>query len=290
MEQTRTRFMNFRPALSARHATWVALGLLSAALAAAQGIVFEDKDRNMTVRSLTSWNAERVNEDRIQFRGAGRPFEGSWRDQGLRVRAQRIEGLAQRNDRGAFALREATITGDVSAELTGDANGDPRKTTLAGPKVVYGAASREPTATVLGPMKVVSTVEAQGQRFELRGASAKINLAPADAKADFPILRARVEGPVVFVLAARREVTESGKIAERAVKIDGTAGLALYDDVARTLTLSGGVSVQGDDTAVGGRASASKAVIHLDAERKVKSIDLEGDPGESAYRDRGAKR
>lgn len=282
--------MNVRSVPSTVRAPWIALVLVLAALATAQGIVFEDKDRNMTLRNLTSWNAERLDENRIRFRGAGNLFEGTWRDQGLRVRAQRIEGLAQRNAKGAYALQEATITGDVSADLSSEADGDPRKTTLIGPKVIYDAASSEPTAALSGPLKIVSAVEAQGQRFELRGSSAKVDLAELDAKADFPILRARVEGPVVFVLVARREITEAGKTVQRAVKIDGTAGLAVYDDTARTLNLSGGVTVQGDDTVVGGRASASRAVIHLDAERKVKSIALTGDPGQSAYRDRGAKR
>lgn len=277
-------------AITLRRAPSLALGLALVVLVTAHGIVFEDKDRNMTVRGLASWNAERVDENRIKFRGAGKPFEGAWRDQGLTVRARSIDGLAQRNEKGAFALQEATISGDVLADLVGDAKGERRKTTLTGPKLTFDAAAPEPTATLAGPMKIVSVVEAKGQRFELRGDSAKIDLAPLDAKSEFPIVRARVPGPVVFVLTAKREVSEGGKTIERQVKIDGAAGLAVYDDAARTLTLSGGVTVQGDDTVIGGRASATSAIVRLDAERKVKAIDLIGEPGTSSLKDRGVKR
>jgi hypothetical protein len=287
--------MNLRfppsPAALIRGPAAVAAALAAVAVyGLAQGIVFEDRDRNMVVRQLTSWNVDRVDESTIRFRGAGRPFAGAWRDQGLTMRGQTIRGVAQRNARGAFALTSATVEGSVEAVLTRTRAQETRVTTLTAPRVEYTASATESGATLSGPMSVVSAVAPTGERFELRGSAARLALTPLGERAAFPIRRATVDGPVNFSLLTTRQVREGPQTVRRPVRIDGRADLAVYDDAARTLTLRGNVNVEGDDTVIGGRAQADVAVVRLDEARQVAGIDLEGDPGTSVIRDRGLPR
>lgn len=260
-------------------ATGVLIAAVGMAWAASQGVVFRDKDDNMSLSGLGSWATTRVDEDTLSFRGSGNPFRGRWRDQGLVVTAQRIEGTAKKGPKGAFSLASATISGGVRAELAQfGPGGASRNSVLNCSATTFSDRAEGPRLVATGSVVLTDFVQPDAQTVRLEGPSATIDLYPFQGRRDWPIRAATIPGPVQAVLT--RVFKDSGGGA-RTAKVVATGNRLSYDDASRTLTLAGNVRVEGDDAAMSGIATAARARIILDERRYLKEVQLEGDPGTS---------
>lgn len=266
----------------------LALALVAvAAIAAAQSVtVWKDAAGNMVVRNLSSWRATRVSDKAISFKGLGKPFEASWKEQGLTVRATTMEGLAEKDDKGAYQLQRATIEGIASAAIEETVDGSVRTTEIRCKTIRYDGVGSK--ADLEGPVRVVSKVPAQSQSLELTGSSAHLGLTPIGEKADWPLRSGTIEGPVTMRLDSV-ERDPKGEAEPRKVRVTGKANRATFNDAARTITLTGRVELEGTDSIIGAEVKADRVVITLDERREIVDIEFTGSPGESRLRDGGRR-
>lgn len=257
-----------------------------AAVAIQAGGRFSDKAGNMIVENWTSWKATRVGENGLKFFGTGQPIRGTWKDQGLKVNGQKIEGEAaiSRNDR--FQLTTATLSGNVNAEIRKTAeDGSPSNIDLDTETIVFDYPNSK--------VKLTSKVRIGGQwgkdrqTFSLDAPSAELVLPPPGQKSDFPLLHADVPGRVTMNFGGVRSARDpqTGKATGVKFAIVAKANHLVYDDPTRTIKLTGNVTISGEDPTIGGDIEASSATIKLTSDRRVKEIELAGSPGKSTVRD-----
>ncbi len=255
--------------------------VVSAVLAfAAQGITFKDKAGNMELTGLSGWRAKQVDDNTIEFNGTGNPFVGKWKDQGLTLRAKTIKGTAKKKG-NAFHLAEATLTGGIKGNIVRTENGVSRNNDFTCAQAVYSADTNHLDLT--GGVTIVSTSASAPRSIRFTGPTVSATLYPPETKSNWAIKAATITGPVVVVIETVRTVKTGDKTEKRTVVINGRASKAVYDDVARTIVLSGGVHLDGDDNVVGGTVEASRAIISLSEKREVIGIELQGDPGRTTF-------
>lgn len=261
--------------------------LITAGLAlvgiAAQQVVFEDKAENMRLEGLTSWRVQRLDAKRLRFEGAGRPFVGSWRDQGLRIKGNRIDGEARRGQGGALALSKADVTGSVQGTLTRTApDGVTRTTELTSPRLTYNADTNR--VAVTGGAVVTSRTSDGMSQSRLSGASATLDLNDPKASPSWPIAQGVVQGPVTVTF---ERLDRSAAGPARRVTLRATCDRVEFNDAERTLKLIGNVKLDGDDELTGGSVrGVSLATIRLTAKREIDEIVFEGAPGVTTYQER----
>lgn len=261
------------------------LFLGSAILASLQGIVFRDKAGNMSLENMKSWKGTKVDDNTMSFVGAGNPLRGQWKDQGLSLQqAIRIEGTAVRAKGNVFRLEQASMSGSVIAVLRQQGSGGERTTTLKAESIVYTA---EPSkAVITGGVDLKIHSPGISQTFNITGSSAVLDLVPLGEKASFPLSSGTIQGPVRFRLDGERK---AAKGTSTAVVVTGNAAKLTYDDASLTMTLTGGVHLEGDDAVIGGTVDASKAVIRLNDKHEVIEVSFEGSPGKSTLRETGGQ-
>ncbi|GEM_PF-3632452 len=259
----------------------------TAAIATAQNVtVWKDAAGNMVVKNLSSWRAKRLSEKAISFKGIGAPFEATWKEQGLTVRAQSMEGTAQKDAKGAYQLQKASIRDVASATIEETVDGAARTTELWCRTIQYDGTDSK--ADLSGPVHIVSKVPSQSQSLEVSGSSAHLTLTPIGEKSDWPIRSATVEGPITMRLDSL-ERDPTGKEEPRKVRVTGKANRATFNDSARTITLVGKVELKGSDSIIGAEVKADRVVITLNEKREIVDIEFSGSPGRSEIRDGGRR-
>src|SRR5262249_4651793 len=126
------------------------------------------------------------------------------------------------------------------------------------------------------------------QTMKASGSKGRFVLASSAAAGSAGLDSAEVDGPVVMNMAGvtTDQDPKTKKPRERPFHMDGRANHLSYSAGKRTITLTGAVHVTGDDPLLGADINATKAVINLDEKGEVKSIDMEGEPGQTTYREK----
>lgn len=260
----------------------LALLLLPALLVGQQGVKvnFSDRANNLTLSGFASWLFNSDAEGGMTFDGTGNPATGESRSQNLRIDGKTWKGTAQKQADGkTYLLQIVTVTGNVKAV----SKREDGEVTLLAPTLRYAAPANR--FDVEGGVSVTQ-VQAKSTLFA-RGATAAIVLYEKKPK-DTPstIRTATMTGPVHVELRSEREVVEGEKKLMRAYTVVADAGRMEYDAAARTVILTGGVKVVGDDTVMAGDATGSRAVIRLDADGRPISLEMTGEPGVTHFNER----
>lgn len=221
----------------------LAIALPVALWAKQEGVVFRDNQENMVVRYLSSWIANQVNADTIKFRGAGDPFQGTWKSQGLEVRAQRIDGTALRSKQGAYKLRTALFTGGVTVVLSAK-NG--ATNTFKSPSVDFSQTDEE--GLVKLKEGVTGTIKSGGKTTKLSANSGMATIEPLDSKSSNPVRTIDLNGnaTVNSVDGAKttRMTSEHMHLLNRSesasVEMTGSPKIVFSDSASdRTMTITG---------------------------------------------------
>lgn len=249
------------------------LGILAPLLVlAAQDVAinFQDRARNMTLKRFDGFLITTQQDGSLAFSGTGKPAVGEWRSQGLTITANAWKGRAEKGDGKAYLLQRAEVEGAVVVE----ASSSGRPVTVRTPKATFDAKGRRidcPGALTIEQATANGTLTAQGSSGYAELYESRPETAPTLVR------RSGLAGPVHLEMRTKRVVDG----VERVQTLTGDAAKLEYDAAARTVTLSGGVLLQGDDEAMAGDARGSRAVITLDSAGKPLSIEMVGDPGVS---------
>ena len=256
----------------------VGMGLVLPAMLWAQQIQvnYKDKANNFVLSGFGPWGLRKVSDEVISFSGEGKPAVGVSLSQKLRVEALAWTGTAKRSAPRTMELVEATWTGDVHIV----ANRDEGKVEINAPKARFKGALRR--FDLEGGFVIVQTlVDGTMTLTAKSGYVVLFETKPVDTPT--LIASAAASGAVRVVVSTQAK----GKPAPTVLTAD--AARAVYDAKARTLTLTGGVKLTGDDSSVLGDAMGQNAVLTLDAQGKPIAFEMDGDPGVSHYTERKKK-
>lgn len=254
-----------------QRALWTASLLAPLLVLAAQDVsVWQDRARNMTLRQFRSFAFTTSDDGSMTFNGSGSPAIGEWRSQGLTIEAKTWTGRATKGEGGAYLLTSADIQGEVVVKAS--SGGKP--VVLRTPKATFNGTTRRivmPGAVAIEQTTANGTITANGSSGYAEFFETKPDTAPT------MIRRAGLAGPVHLEMRTRRRV----KDVQRVQTVTADAAQLEYDAAARTITLSGGVFLTGDDEVMAADARCAIAVVKLDAEGKPIGIEMSGDPGVS---------
>lgn len=266
-----------------------------AALAVGQARTYPitDKAGNMALREVRSHSFEDHGDGTVTFTVQGSPVLGLWKPQRLQAKAATMTVLAAKGAKGALDLVQADATGQ-SAEFTieRDSDGEDKKGVqtmrLVSPHLRYLVAQER--VTLDAPVKADGNDPGAKRTWNLTGQAGVATLYPAEPKrADsFPLRAMTLEGPVRFNLNSVRKVkrTKDGVTTEveEPARYQGKANRLVFDDAAKTITLSGNVTLETDEYELAGGDGAERAILKLDAKRNVVGVEMTGEPGLSTIK------
>ncbi len=245
--------------------------------ASSEDVRFRDREGNMEITGLSSWRAKQLDDGSLSFTGTGSPFLGKWRDQGLTIRGQKIEGKAARSDKG-LKLSQATVSGGVRTEWVSERSGQTRTHQLNCNSATYDLAQQR--LSLQGGVTWTTTSANSPRLMRLTGTSATVIFQTGAGTPSNSIESGTLVGPIQIRIETEREVrADSGKTEVRKVTLTGRAGRATYSDSSRTLVLTGSIFLEGDDTVLGGTVDAAKATLRFSPQGELVEVDLEGSPG-----------
>ncbi len=254
---------------------------------------FQDKARNMVVRNIGGWRTERADpkkKELIQFFAKALPnkkLEATWKKQRILIIALSINGT-MRYDGQTLELLSATMTGGVETTVARDSvepgAKEPQITKIDSPAASYEAGTA--TLTASGGLTLTNTDKSAARSLTIRGANGTIGLTDVKAKAT-GIEDATINGPVTMEMTGLRQEKDpkTGKPIKVSYTVTGRSDKLVYSASKRTVTLTGNVIVTGDDPMLGGDLRATRAVLTLDADGELVSVDFDG-PGETVLKDK----
>lgn len=227
---------------------------------------YSDKTRNFVLSGFATFGFKTAGDGGMTFSGKGKPAVGVSVSQKLRVEALQWSGTASKSAAGTNELTEAVWTGLVHVV----ADQDTGKVDIQVPKASFKSEGR--TFQLEGGLTIVQTLK--DGTMTLKAGAGTISLfdtKPADAPSS--IRSAQVAGNVRVVMRTQAKDQKSPTV----LTADGAR--LVYDAKARTLTLTGGVKLTGDDSVMSGDAVGSSAVVTLDETGKPIGIEMVGEPG-----------
>lgn len=252
-----------------------------------------DKAGNMALREVRSHAFEDHGDGTVTFTVRGTPVLGQWKPQRLRASAETLTVLAAKGAKGALELTQADAVGKA-AEFTIERDSDGEVKTgvqtmrLVSPHLRYVVAQER--VTLDAPVKANGDDPGAKRSWNLDGQAGVATLYPAEPKrADsFPLRKMTLEGPVRFSFRSVRKVkrTKDGVTteAEQPAHYQGKANRLVFDDDAKTVVLSGNVTLETDEYELAGGDGAERAILRLDAKRNVVGVEMTGEPGVSTIR------
>ncbi len=241
------------------------------------GVSFRDTQGNMSLTNLTRWISKRAAAKTIGFEGAGRPFLGVWKSQGMRVNGNTLSGTAVEGSKGYY-LSKLDAAGNVRVALVPvGRNVKQEETIITGSRFEFEGNETDGKATLTGGVRVVNRVGIQREIiFTGTRADLTLNLRPGT---ETPVTLAQVAGPITFRLVDKER--------PKVLVVDGSASRVDYkpNENGSTVTLTGNVIVKGEEGSGGGEMSADRVVIELDAKGEVTSMTAEGNPGSGTFQD-----
>lgn len=263
--------------------------LLLTTAAGLQGINFQDRSGNLVIRNGKSFRLtfDDADGESRGFKGIGKPLILDWKDQMLHVEAGAMEGSVKSVSQGKSKLTSATLTGGVSMvrKSKSAAQGDAlQELAVTSDSANYVGAEEKWTMT--GSVVLKRKDPSAGQDFTLRGAIATAHLYPPGSSAasrGLGIKAGTVTGPVTFTMHAMRKAKSGAdptKFLNKLFTTEGKCDRLEFDNEKGELVMIGNVFMSGDDPALFGEISnVNRAVLHLDDAGRVKSIEMDGEPG-----------
>ncbi|MBL8041241.1 MAG: hypothetical protein JNM04_07820 [Chthonomonas sp.] len=250
---------------------WILLAFaLPVALWATQeGVVFRDNQENMVVRYLSSWIANQVNADTVKFRGEGNPFQGTWKSQGMEVRAKRIDGTAMRSKQGAYKLRSALLSGGVTVILKSADSGVTN--TFKSPTVDFTQSDDE--GVIKLKEGVTGTTKSGGKTTKMSANSGIATIEPLDSKSNNPVRTITLTGDATVITT---EGTKTTRVTSNQIHLTNKSESASVD-------LTGSPRIVFTDsnkdqvlTMTGSKGSASIASLGSSSKDPLRGARLDG--------------
>jgi hypothetical protein len=163
------------------------------------------------------------------------------------------------------------VTAEMAGGITYTQVKGPQKVSVSAPKAHY--TQKTSTLDVTGDVHLVRTDSSKSESLEAKGTGGTFLISEST---DDPLIQADMPGPITFHMRGLRN--EDGKKVP--FNLNGKAGHLNYLRNERTITLSKGVTLSGTDPSLAGDITGvSRAVITLNKDREIDSIDMVGDPG-----------
>ena len=239
------------------------------------------KDGDLALRNLATQRYARNADGTVTFTVGGAPAKGEWKARGLTMEANRMTVITQDGASGPTSVVRATIEGGrpwFEVLQPSAANAQTNQTIrLESPKVDYTATTE--TIVLAAPVQAVGRDAAAGRLWNLNGQNGKAVLYPREPKrADGAVVRSfDLAGPVTFSLES---TTQRAGAAEKTT-YKGSCNRLVFDDATKQIRLTGKVLLETDRFTLSGGKGAESALVQLDDQLKVVSVELSGSPGES---------
>ncbi len=235
----------------------------------------------MVVKDLSSWVANAVSKRKWTFEGSGKPFQASWRSQGLSLSARTIEGVASQPEGSkAMELESATIGGPLDARVaqTKAQGGNTATIKASRAKIVR---SGDLDLTLEGPIQMTNATP-DGSVVTMTGSSATMKVDGQKRE----LKNAVLTGGVRLTLKGQARQNDG---SVRSVTGDVTAQSIHFDNASHTIRLDGGVVAEGSDTFTYGKVTAGSATITLSESGAFRRIEFASGPVQSTVRDLGGR-
>lgn len=249
---------------------------LLATLAISQG-TFSDEMGNMRL-TFSTWRATKVNDETTHFVVTGTPATGTWRSQGLNMKARTIEGNIKQGAGGKSILSKANLAGEVRTEMKRTEKGLVRSSVLTSDQADFTGDEKTGSLALRGPVILTSALVNGNQWMQMTGTAGTFKLAIGASQ---PIEAAEITGPVTLRLINKRRNKQG---ALETTDLAATGRRLTFNSSAQEIELTGGVVVTGKGPDLVGRMEGEKFRVILDAQGFVKEVYAEGNPGQASGR------
>jgi hypothetical protein len=262
------------------------LALLTAALVASQQATdkpaIEDRQGRFRLWGFVSTGIE-FTDGGFTFGLSGNPVRGESQQQGLTFTCKSVEGRVRQMQGGRMRLETATMTGDVDMKMSREGGG----AGLKAAKVVLIDDGQEATATVPSAFTFTDDLDgADGQRsVRISGPAGTFKFDPLEKPGERPLRAAEVKGRTTAVV---KSTGKDGSASAFTVVGDS----AVYSGVGRTLTLTGNVTFDGDQSPpdgpgfVGTIRGLGIVVVTFNEDGTLAKIDAKGSPGRAEMQEK----
>lgn len=249
---------------------------LLATLAISQG-TFSDEMGNMRL-TFSTWRATKVSEETTHFLVTGTPATGTWKSQGLNMKARTIEGDLKQGVGGKSILSKANLAGEVRTEMKRTERGLVRNSVLTSDQADFSGDEKTGSLALRGPVILTSALANGNQWMQMTGTAGTFKLAIGAVQ---PIDSAEITGPVTLRLINKRKNKQG---ALETTDLTATGRRLTFNSSAQEIELTGGVVVTGKGPDLMGRMEGEKFRVILDAQGFVKEVYAEGNPGQATGR------
>lgn len=249
---------------------------LLASLAVAQG-TFSDDAANMRL-TFSTWRATRVSDTVTHFTVTGSPAVGTWKSQGMTMRARTIDGDLKQVAGGKSILTKADLSGQMRTELTQLDKGVRRNSVLTSDRAAFTGDEKTGTMNLTGTVVATSALSNGMQWMQMTGTAGTFKLKIGSPQ---PLDSAEISGPVTLRLISK---PKSNAGASETTDVTATGRKLTFNSGAQEIELSGGVIVTGKAPTLMGKMQGERFRILLDDRGFVKEVYAEGNPGQATGR------
>lgn len=291
-------------------------GALVLALASAIGIIPQAKplyispDESLVIRNVAHGSTHQELDSPLAFDASGTPVIIERKDRGLTMSASHISGNVMQEGNSAYLLDGQFVgsaqliqdtasqddfrkahqlppikhTGDSRTQLDTerfDYKGDQTEGTVTAPSAIVMTMHLVGTHDVKRKVKGVDVTgpETYDQNNTLNAASGTITLDPRPSTApEKQLKKGELAGFVKLHLVRGAKGPGDEKVVITTMDLSADKMSFDFTGAKRTITITGHVVVTGDNTAFAGTMNADQAVIVVDDNFRIKSIDTTGSP------------
>ena len=242
----------------------------------------EDRQGRFRVWGFVSTGIE-FTDGGFTFGLKGNPVRGESKQQGLTFSCSTVDGRVRQMQGGAMRLENATMVGAVDMKMSREGGGSGLKAA----KVVLVDDGQEATVTVPGEFTFTDDLDgADGQRaVRISGPSGTFKFDPLEKPGERPLRAADIKGRTTAVV---KSTSKDGSASEFTVVGDS----AVYSGVGRTLTLTGNVTFDGDQSPpdgpgfVGTIRGLGLVEVSFNEDGTLAKIDAKGSPGRAEMQEK----
>lgn len=235
-------------------------------------IVFTDKSGEMVLDNISSISTRLTGQDMIHFRAVGHKLHGSWASLKMSLTAEAIEGDARRSSTGLM-LQGATVSGGVHLTM----NRGLQVITADSKSAVVTSSGDKMHVDMDGGVVIDSRNASAGESVHATGSTGSVTVSQANGMGN-----ATLTDPVKVDMTRRLQGGAPAHLVARSKRLDINREAS-----PATITLTGDVSIQGNDPALAGDLRAGKVIITLDDKGQPVGMDATGEPGVTRIKKRG---